>query len=466
VREAELVVIGAGPAGIAAAIEAARRNVSVVVIDETRGLGGKVLKNEEGGLKIRHTDAIEADIGRRLQTEFQGVADKATLYLNTEVWNIDDQKTVETYSPDDPAGQVKRIQARKLIIAAGAVERAIPFPGWTLPGVFTVGGLNALVKKGVLPGKNFLVAGSGPLLLVLAKNLIDAGAGISAIVEATSLRDIASKAHHILLGAGMPRLRQGINYLRAIRAHDIPVYRSHIVCQAMGNQEVSAATISRVDSDWKPIEGTQKTFPVDTLAVGYSLIPSVELSRICGCRHSFDECLGYWRVDRNESMETSIHGVFAAGDGVQIKGYQAAIDEGRIAGMAACAQLGKLSFDQADQLIRPLRSKLKRASQFGKALDAISAPRPGIFDSIPDDTIMCRCEEVRLADLRRAISNGAADINDIKRRTRLGMGHCQGRFCGQIINELLWKLSGEALPREVFTPRIPAKPVPFGALLE
>jgi bacterioferritin-associated ferredoxin len=310
------------------------------------------------------------------------------------------------------------------------------------------------------------LAGSGPLLLVLAKNLIKAGASVSAIVEATSLRDMASKAHHILLGAGMPRLRQGINYLRAIRAHHIPIYRSHIVYKATGNQEVSEAIITKVDSAWKPIEGTQKTFPVDTVAVGYSLIPSVELSRICGCRHSFDERLGYWRVERNESMETTIPGVFTAGDGAQIKGYQAAIDEGRIAGMAACAQLGKLSFDEADQLIRPLQSKLKRAKQFAEALDAISATRPGILDSIPDDTVICRCEEVRLADLRRAITNGAADINDVKRRTRLGMGHCQGRFCGQLVNELLWKLSGNQKQRDVFTPRIPAKPVPFGALLE
>lgn len=465
-RESELVIIGGGPAGISAAIEAARRDVSIALVDENRSLGGKVLKQEEGGLKIRHTDAIEANIGLRLLKEFEQVAHKVQVYMNTEVWSIDDQRVIELHTADESANPVKRIHAQKLIIAAGALERVIPFPGWTLPGVFTVGGLNTLVKRGVLAGKTFLVAGSGPLLLVLAQNLIQAGANLSAIVEAASIKDLAAKSFQMASRAGWVRWRQAATYLVRMLNHKVPVYRSHLVVRAMGDHEVAKAVIAKVDSDWRPIEGTQKEIPADTVAVGYGLIPAVELTRLCGCRHDYDDRLGYWRVRRNESMETSISGVFVAGDVFQIKGYQAAIDEGRAASLAACAQLGKLSADEAHRLIRPLHGKLKRARQFGEALDAISAPRPGIFDGMSDDTIICRCEEVKLLDIRNAIASGAAGINDIKRRTRLGMGHCQGRFCGQLINELLWKISGEKKKREVFTPRIPAKPVPFGALLE
>jgi bacterioferritin-associated ferredoxin len=171
-------------------------------------------------------------------------------------------------------------------------------------------------------------------------------------------------------------------------------------------------------------------------------------------------------VLRSPHMETTIPGVFVAGDGSQIRGYEAAIDEGRAAGIAACAQLGKLSSGEAHRLIQPLHRKLRRVRRFGEALDAISAPRPGILDSMPDDTIICRCEEVKLLDIRKAVALGAGSINDIKRRTRLGMGHCQGHFCGQMINELLWKIGGEKKKREIFTPRIPVKPVPFGALLD
>lgn len=470
-READLVVIGGGPAGISAAIEAARRDVSVVVVDENRSLGGKVLKQQEGGLDIRHTDLFEAEVSRRLLGEFEQIAGKVTLYLGTEVWNIDDQKIIELYRENDSASPPKRIRAQKLIIATGAQERAIPFPGWTLPGVFSVGGLNTLVKRGVLPGKNFLVAGSGPLLLVLAYNLIQAGAHLSALVEAASLRDLATRSLQLVSGAGWVRYRQASTYLARLHARKVPVYRSHAVVRVLGHQaeardDVTQAVIAKLDADWRPIAGTQKEIPVDTVAVGYGLTPTIELTRLMGCRHDYDDRLGYWRAVRSSRMETTIPGVFVAGDGSQIKGYEAAIEEGRAAGIAACAQLGKLSLDQADRQIRPLQRKLKRAKKFGEALDAISAPRPGILHSMPDDTIICRCEEVKLRDIRNAVAYGAGGINDIKRRTRLGMGHCQGRFCGQLINELLWKISGEQKKREVFTPRIPVKPVPFGALLE
>jgi NADPH-dependent 2,4-dienoyl-CoA reductase/sulfur reductase-like enzyme len=168
-KEVDLVIVGGGPAGISAAVEAARRGVSVILIDENRSLGGKVLKQDEGGFKINHTDDIEAEIAHQLLSEFERIADKVSLYLNTEVWSINAQRVVELFSEDQSIKSPRRIQGKKLLISAGALERAIPFPGWTLPGVYTVGGLNALIKKGVSPGKNFLIAGSGPLLLVLAR---------------------------------------------------------------------------------------------------------------------------------------------------------------------------------------------------------------------------------------------------------------------------------------------------------
>ena len=228
-RESELVIIGGGPAGISAAIEAARRDVSTALVDENRSLGGKVLKQEEGGLKIRHTDAIEAEIGLGLLKEFEQVAHKVHLYLNTEVWNIDDQRVIELHTADESANRAKRIQAQKLIIAAGAQERAIPFPGWTLPGVFTVGGLNTLVKRGVLPGKSFLVAGSGPLSLVLAQNLIHAGAHLNAVVEAASIKDLAARSFQMISSAAWVRWRQPASYLVRLLAHKVPIYRSHVV---------------------------------------------------------------------------------------------------------------------------------------------------------------------------------------------------------------------------------------------
>ena len=463
-KEVELIIIGGGPAGIAAAIEAARRGVSVVLIDENRSLGGKVLTPGEGNLKIEHTDTIEARIGFQLLNEFKQIEDKITVYLRTEVWHIDEQKNVDLHTENKSIRPQKRICGQKLIIAAGAMERIIPFPGWTLPGVFSVGGLNSLIKKKIIPGQKFLIAGSGPLQLVLAQNLIKAGASIRAIVEAASIKDVVGKGVQLLTGAGLVRLWQGLNYLLKIRAKGIPVFSSCVVSRAMGDKKVNKAIVTQVDANWKPVQGIEKEIEADVVAVGYGLIPSNELTQQCGCRHVYDDQLGYWRVIRNDRMETTIPGVFVAGDEIQIKGYQAAIDEGRCAGIEACAQLGGIQRDQAAGKTRTLQKKLKRAIRFGKAIDMISAPRSGLLDSISDDTTICRCEDVTCADIKTAVSNGAVDINDIKRRTRLGMGHCQGRFCGQVINELLWHLSGKTGERECFTPRIPVKPVPFKTL--
>ena len=463
-REVELLIIGGGPAGITAATEAARMGVSVALIDENQHLGGKVFSLTGDTIQGSASDKIEKNLRRQILKDFDRFGDKISVYLNTEVWDIVDQRMVLLYSNEGSAGHVKRIKGRKLIISVGAFEKAIPFPGWTLPGVFSIVGLNTLVKKRILPGERFLLAGSGPLQLVLADHLIHTGAKLSAIVNAASLRDIAANALQLFTSIDCLRLRSGVEYLWHIKKQKVPIYSSYIISKAYGSNEVEKAEIVKVDRSWNPIRGTEKEISVDTVAYGFGLIPFTELTRLCGCKHIYDERLGYWRVELNERMETNVPGVFAAGDSLTIKGYSAAIEEGRVAALEACTQLDRVDRREADRLLRPSLRKLKRFNRFGQIMDAISTPRPGIFNILSDDTIVCRCEEVTVRDVISAVADGARDVNDIKRRTRLGMGHCQGRFCGQVINELIWRLTGVRKQREIFTPRTPAKPVPFACL--
>ena len=463
-REVELIIIGGGPAGITAATEAARIGASVALIDENENLGGKVFGPTGNAIKGSASDKIEKDIGSQILKDFNRVRDKISVFLNTEVWDIVDQRIVSLYPRAGSDKQIKGIKGEKLIISIGAFEKAIPFPGWTLPGVFSVGGLNTLVKKKILPGERFLLAGAGPLQLVLANHLINAGANLSAIVNAVSLRDITASAFQLFASIDSLKLRSGFDYLQNIKTHNIPIYRSHIISKVYGTSEVEKAEIVKVDRSWNPVRGTEKEISVDTIAYGFGLIPCTELTRLCGCKHIYDENLGYWRVELNDRMETTVPGVFAAGDGLTIKGYSAAIEEGRIAALEACTQLDRVDRSEADRLLRPALRKLKRFNRFGQIMDAISTPRPGIFNILSDDTIVCRCEEVTMQDVIAAVAAGARDVNDIKRRTRLGMGHCQGRFCGQVINELVWRLTGVRKQREIFTSRSPAKPVPFACL--
>jgi len=463
-REFELIIIGGGPAGITAATEAARMGACVALIDENQHLGGKVFGPTGNTIPDSTSDKIEHNLRRQILKDLDRVGDKIAVYLNTEVWDIVDQRMALLYAKEGSAGHLKHIKGKKLIISVGAFEKAIPFPGWTLPGVFSVGGLNALIKKGILPGERFLIAGSGPLQLVLADHLIHAGAKISAIVNAASLRDIAARAFQLITSIDAFRLRSGVEYLWHIKRQKVPIYSSYIISKVYGSNEVEKAEIVRVDGLWNPIRGTEQEISVDTLAYGFGLIPCTDLTRLCGCKHFFDERLGYWRVELNEKMETTVPGIFAAGDGLTIKGYSAAIEEGRVAAIEACNQLERVDRREADRLLRPSLRKLKRFKRIGQIMDTISSPRPGIFNILTDDAIVCRCEEVSVQDVVSAVADGAGDVNDIKRRTRLGMGHCQGRFCGQVINELIWKLTGIRKQREIFTPRTPAKPVPFACL--
>jgi NADPH-dependent 2,4-dienoyl-CoA reductase/sulfur reductase-like enzyme len=359
-------------------------------------------------------------------------------------------------------GWVQQCRYRSLVIAAGAYDRAVPLPGWTLPGVMTAGGaLNLLKQQGVLPGKKLLLAGSGPLQLALGYRIAAAGGEIAGIAEVST---VSWPALLKAVQGNLDILAQGLKYLFGIKRHGIPIWPRHILTRVDGNAKVESATIAKADSEWRPIPGTQRTLNVDGVCLGYGLVPSTEITRLLGCDHEYDLRRGGWVPLRNQQLETTRKGVFAAGDCAGISGGATAILEGRISAMSAAAMLGK-NLAGVDERRAKIIRRLTPLRRFTSYVQGFCAPRRGLFELPDDETIICRCEELRLKDLRAALNDAPPDINDFKRVTRAGMGRCQGRMCGPFVQELLATTKGlSASSLGSLKIRPPLKPIPLGSI--
>ena len=329
----ELAVVGAGPAGIAAAVTAAEAGVETVLLDAQPRPGGQyfrqppeAFRGEAASRHSRHADAALARLAGSTARVLSGVL----------VWGAfpaSDRSGWELtlYGPDVSA----RLIARTLILATGAYDRPIPFPGWTLPGVMTAGGVQSLLKThGRPPGRRFLLAGTGPLQIAVAAGLVRAGAEVVAVLEATRLhwRDLR---HAAALWGQWGRLAEGWDYGRSLFAARVPLRLGWAIVEARGVSQVEEAVICRVDDVGQPLPGTSETLAIDTIAIGYGLIPSTELSRLLGCVHEFRPEQGGYVPRRDAEMQTSLPGVYAVGDGAGIGGAELAQIEGRIAAFAA-----------------------------------------------------------------------------------------------------------------------------------
>ncbi|MGD9133704.1 MAG: (2Fe-2S)-binding protein, partial [Desulfobacterales bacterium] len=260
-------------------------------------------------------------------------------------------------------------------------------------------------------------------------------------------------------------LTDGLQYMRAIRKAGVPLLRKHIILEARGDGQVEEAVIAEVDKDWRAVEDTRRVLKVDTICLGYGLVPSVELTRLIGCQHRYAPDLGGWIPARNEDMETSVPGVFAVGDGAGVAGSAMAMFEGRIAGISTAQSLGYISSKEARKRKKPYLSDLKKLGSLRDALDQISYPRPGLFELANDDTIICRCEELTLGDIKSAIGKGTTEMNELKRLTRMGMGRCQGRMCAPIVQEIIaGQTQTPAAEIAYLNQRPPTKPVSIKVL--
>jgi thioredoxin reductase len=355
-----------------------------------------------------------------------------------------------------------RVRAPLIVVASGAVERAVPFPGWTLPGVLTAGGLQNLVKgQRLLPGRRFLVAGNGPLLLVAADSILRAGGTVVAVAEAAPMTGAWRHAPRLLAAPSL--LRRGLGYRAALRRARVPLRASATIVEARGGDEVTAAVLAPIDAAGRVNRAKSEIVDVDTVVAGFGLVPAVELPRLLGCRLHWNATRGGWIPERSADLETSVSNVFVAGDGAGIGGAEVALAEGRLAGLLAAVRTRRAA---SDREVGRQRAALARLHAVRDAIAALWTPPRSFAELLTPETIACRCEEVTVADVTSAIGAGFDTADPLKAVTRVTMGRCQGRNCVATISEMLAR-ARQVPVAHVEPPRArpPARPIAAADLL-
>ncbi|HEY2984297.1 MAG TPA: NAD(P)/FAD-dependent oxidoreductase [Jatrophihabitantaceae bacterium] len=407
----DLVVVGGGPAGISAALAAADAGVDVCLVDSAPALGGQIWRQPS------HGDATAI-----APAELQAAAAHPRIDRlgETSVWHA---------KPRDGGGATlylsgRTLDARAVVLATGASELTLPFPGWDLPGVVTPGAAQALLKAhGVPIGRSVVVAGTGPFLWPVAAGLIRAGVRVAALIEAASQRRAASIAAGLLRHPAL--VRQAVGYLRTVAMSRTRVLTGRAVIAAHGTDAVSSVTVARLDAQGRPLAAGRREIAAEAVCVGWGFVPAVEIARMLGCAETRHATRPLTAVAVDADQATSVPGVFAAGEVTGIAGAVAAAAEGTIAGAAAARLLGAAGPNQ-----RRERRRRRSAQHAATVLDRGSPIPPCWLDWLTDDTVVCRCEEVPWRQVADTIDAGITDVRAIKGQTRCGMGWCQGRVCG------------------------------------
>jgi NADPH-dependent 2,4-dienoyl-CoA reductase/sulfur reductase-like enzyme len=451
----DLLIVGAGPAGMAAAVAARRHGLTVVVVDDQSAPGGQIWRAVE-------TVAVTPR-GARLGAAYRSGAERAAAFRacgatyepGSQLWQI--EPGFRAFLTRE--GKARIVTAKAVILATGAQERPVPFPGWTLPGVLTVGAAQILLKTDdQVPEKPVWIAGSGPLPLLYMTQLLAAGGKIAGFLDTTPAGRMGAALPQLPRAlSGMGDLAKGLGWTLALKRAGVPVIRHVTELVAAGEGKLQTLR-------YRTEDGREDSAPAEVLLVHEGVVPSIHAPLALGCAvewHAIQQCY----VPKLDAWgESSQAGIFVAGDGAGIGGAEAAELRGQIAGLKAAVKVGGLEESAAEVEARPLRRRLARALALRPFLDTLFAPRPQVF-APADATVVCRCEEITACDIRSRAALGRPGPNQLKAFTRAGMGPCQGRQCGYSVMHIV----AAAQRRPVgdvgfYRVRPPLKPVTLGEL--
>ncbi len=457
----DLVVVGAGPAGMAAATTAAALGIDTVLLDENPSPGGQIYRSVTttpfAGRGILGDDYWS---GEALAGSF--LAAEGSYAPATTVWNIARRFTEEGPGPDfevgvSLGGQARLLSARQVILATGAQERPFPIPGWTLPGVLTAGAAQiALKSSGLVPDGRVVLAGTGPLLYLLASQLLIAGASMEAVLDTTPRSNWMAASGGLPGFLASPYLGKGLKLLSRVLRH-LKVVSGVTALRAEGEGRVSRVVYER--------GRREEQIGCDLVLLHQGLVPGINMSSAIGCAHDWDsEQLAFVpRVDR--WFASSVPGVSVAGDGAGIAGADSAAQRGRIAALGAAHALGRIGTKRRDSDALPALRALARLSRGRRFLDRLYRPADQFRVPADVDTVVCRCEEVTAKTIRDTVALGGSGPNEMKAMTRCGMGPCQGRLCGLTVTEMIAQACCLS-PAEIgyYRLRPPVKPVSLGEI--
>ncbi len=451
-RRVELAVIGAGPAGLAAATTGAELGLETVLLDEQAAPGGQIYRNIEavtagrpGALELLGPDY---SAGLELVRAFR--ASSADYLAETQVFEAREGRLGILSQ-----GGAELLEADQILMACGAIERPVPIPGWTLPGVLSVGAAQTLLKSSsVVPEGPTVIAGSGPLVLLVAWQLARAGVPLRAILQTTPAGRLGPNLAKLAANAANRELWKGLGWLRELRHLGVQLIDKVERVWARGGDRLAQVGYRR--------GGIDSRIEASTLLLHEGVVPNLQLTRAADCAHLWDEAQRCWRPETDAFGRTSIEGLSVAGDCAGIGGAGAAASLGRIAALAAAAGQGRLADEARDGLAQMERLALRRHLRLRPFLDSMFRPADAMV--VPgDEIIVCRCEEIGAGEIRRVAVQGAPGPNQAKAFTRAGMGPCQGRMCGLTVSELLAEAQGQPMAAVGhFRIRPPIKPVTVG----
>ncbi len=454
----DAVVIGAGPAGLACAALLAAHGATVRLADEQAEPGGQIYRGI-GRIAAEHPgmlDVLGEDYARGQAIVAAFKASGAEYRPSTLVWHVTPEREIWVSCN----GRSEVWNARALVVATGAMERPVPVPGWTLPGVMTVGAVQIMLKSAALaPHARFVLAGSGPLVWLVAKQCLAAGANPEAVLDTSTGADQLSALRHLpmaLRGAGARLLFKGLAMIGAVQRSGVPVFRGVSGIRIEGAAEAESVAFRAGGSD--------RRIPARIVALHEGVIPAQQMTRLIGCAHVWDEGQRCFRPDVDEWGSSSVDGVLVAGDGAGIFGARAAEHAGRLAALEALRRIGRLSAKERDALARDDRRALASQRAIRRFLDRLYPP-PASIRAPADEIVVCRCEEVTAGAVRDAVRQGCMGPNQAKAFLRVGMGPCQGRLCGPVVSEVIAAARG-ITPAEAGYYRIrpPLKPIGLGEL--